>query len=111
MKLGSWGGGGGGGTGQIPTASLGPVPRGMLYSTSTFTTAFQKRPPLPQRDGQQCLQIVPHLSREVKLSPDGNHHYNSGESESSAYKHPLSLGRRSDVWTEGNNVSVCLALC
>ena len=91
------------GTGQVPAASLGPVRRGMLNSISAFTAAFQKLPPLPQRDGHQCLQIVPHLPREVRLSPDGSHCWNSGESESLAYQHPLWFGRCSGMWTEGSN--------
>lgn len=91
------------------------MPGGVRNSGSAFATAFRKRRPLPQRDGHHRLQIVPRLSWEVKLSPDGNPCYHSGESERSAYERPLLFGRCLDKWKEGRDARgvsrVCLPLC
>lgn len=97
------------GTGQVPGNSSGSCAAWDASQHLSFHSCFQKRPPLPRRAGQECLQIVPHISQEVRLSPDGNQCCNSGESESSAYKHPLLFGRRSDMWEEGSNAPLSVS--
>lgn len=111
QQLGVFTGGGAGEAGKFGgsrpsrvtwAASLGPGPRGVLGTISAFTALFQKRLPLPWCDGQQCLQIVPHISWEVNCPQMGIPAVTPENQKVWLINTLFSFGSCSDVWKEGN---------